>query len=264
MNSYALLRDSLYTSLKELDLTEKEIDLYIISLQTGPSPLSSIAEKMSISRPNIYKLIDGLERKGLTSFSDKKKYGRNFTVVSPTMVMERIERKKETLRNASSLLNASMPDLLSLYKQGDTLTKVKVFEGKNQFIDLFQSTLDETKDNMKFFGSGDDFINFISWEEEIAYIKRRVKKGIFIKVLIIPGKEVTDQYTSRPKELRETRIIEGIKPFTSTYQVFGKKVIFWQPRAPLALLVEDEYIANMLENVFDFMWSFGQEAGTRK
>lgn len=43
-------------------------------------------------------------------------------------------------------------------------------------------------------------------------------------------------------------------PFQTAFQLFGNKVIIWQPKAPLAVLIEDEYIVQMLKSIFFIMW----------
>lgn len=70
----------IYTSLKELGLTALEINLYTISLELGPTSITELSKHLNISRPNVYKVIDGLHKKGLASFYGKEKYARNFMV----------------------------------------------------------------------------------------------------------------------------------------------------------------------------------------
>ncbi len=64
---------NLYTSLKELGLSDLEADLYVISLKLGPAQLSEVAKHLGISRPNVYKLIKSLEKNNLVKFSQKEK-----------------------------------------------------------------------------------------------------------------------------------------------------------------------------------------------
>lgn len=60
MISKTEVKKNLYTSLKELGLTESEANLYITSLALGPAMIASLAEHLAMPRPNIYKVIAGL------------------------------------------------------------------------------------------------------------------------------------------------------------------------------------------------------------
>jgi hypothetical protein len=41
---------------------------------------------------------------------------------------------------------------------------------------------------------------------------------------------------------------------TTAFQLFGKKMILWQPEAPLAILIEDEYLISMFRTIFYSLW----------
>lgn len=248
------VKKSLYNSLKELGLTELEANLYVVSLSLEPTSIANIAKHLGISRPNVYKVIAGLEKHGLTKFADKNKFTRKFTVESPTIVLEKIRKKREEMSKLDHEIVSALPDLLTKFHQGESLTRIKVLQGKEQFLKVFDQSLEEEKREILFFGSPHDFIGFISWQAEKDWIRRRVKKNIFIKVLGQPSATVEELKTKDKEELRETRILKGAWPFITSFQVFANKVVIWQPKAPLAVLVEDQYIVEMMGSIFDLMW----------
>jgi sugar-specific transcriptional regulator TrmB len=251
------LNENLYTALRELGLTDLEINLYTVSLRLGPSPISTIAESMGISRPNVYKVIQGLERHGLARFSERGKYARNFIVESPTEVVAKLRNKKEKIAVLDNDLVSELPNLLALYHQGEGDTKIKVFKGREQYVKLVNQILDESGEVMEYFGSATDYINFLSWETERVWINKRIKKNIFIKVLLLPGETAENFELSDREQLRETRILKDSAPFITSFQLFANKVAIWQPKAPLAILIEDEFIVAMLRSVFYKLWNGG-------
>lgn len=253
------VKKSLYSSLKELGLSELEIDLYVISLTLGPSTILEIAKHLEMPRPNVYKVIAGLEKHGLAKFSDRKKYTRTFIVEPPTVVLEKVRQKRETVSELDHALVGAMPDLLALYHQGETPTKIKVLEGKEQWMKIFFQILDETKEPISYFGSADAFIGMISWETENKWIKERTRKGIHINTLLTPGKDAQTLKAADEKEMRTTRFFEGTMPFVTGFMLYANKVIIWQPKAPLAVLIEDEYIVQMLRSIFDSLWNQSAE-----
>lgn len=248
------LKNSLYKGLKELGLSEAEINLYSVSLELGQTSIVNIARHMGISRPNVYKVIAGLEGHGLAKFSDKGKYARAFLVESPTVVLEMIRKKREAMTEIDHSLVSALPSLVTKYHQGQTPTKVKVLEGKEQFLKIFDQSLEEENKNIMYFGAAHEFIGFISWTAEKDWIKRRLKKNIFLQALLLPSEDTETLRLKDKEELRETRILKGAWPFLTSFQLFGSKVIIWQPKAPLAVVIEDQYIVEMMKSMFDLIW----------
>lgn len=254
MISSSEVKEKLYSSLGELGLTESETNLYITSLSLGPSAISLIAKQLGIPRPNVYKLIAGLEKSGLAKFSERKRYAHTFIVEPPTVVLEKLRQKRETVADLDHTLVGMMPDLLAHYHQGETLTKIRIFNGKEQWLEVFFKVLEESNKNISFFGSADAFIQLISWQEENRWIKKRVAKSIHIDCLLVPGDDATTLQESDTEEMRTTRFFNGKMPFITGFMLYANKIIIWQPKAPLVLLIEDEYIVQMLQSIFNEMW----------
>ncbi len=243
----------IYTSLKELGLTDHEANLYLISLKLGPSSIVTLAESLQISRPNVYKVIKSLENHGLTKFSDKTKFSRDFIVEPPTVILDKIRDKKRNLAEIDQNLTINLPELLTMYQQGANDSKIKIYKDKSTYINIFKQSLEEESKEILFFGSSKDFVQFISWDVEKKWIEDRVKKGIYIKVLSVPSDFSDTLVTSDEKELRKTKIIES-KDFSSSFMLFGNKVVFWQPKAPLAIVIQDQFIYEMMKVVFEKAW----------
>ncbi|MSR85315.1 hypothetical protein EXS71_02675 [Candidatus Uhrbacteria bacterium] len=248
------IKQNLYNSLKELGLKSPEIELYILSLSHGPTSLATLAKLLEISRPNIYKIITELKKHGLAQFSGKNRYSKTFVVESPSIVTELIRNKRESLNKLDKEMTSALPDLLMLYRQGELPSSVKIIEGKELFEQTFDKILEETKQQTEFFGSAQDFIQFVSWEKEQAWIRRRVEKNIFMRALLLPGSATQQLQPNDKRELRETRILKSVAPFASSFHLFADRVILWQPKAPLAILIADQYIVEMLRNIFNNLW----------
>jgi sugar-specific transcriptional regulator TrmB len=259
MNQNTELKENLYRSLNELGLTESESSLYITSLSLGPTSIAKLGEHLGISRPNVYKVISGLEKYGLAKFSDKKNFRKTFMVESPSVVLQKIRERREDMARLDQTLSGSMPDFLAMYHQGETPTKIKVFSGKEQWVKIFFEVLDEAKDEIKFFGSADAFIKLITWETEKLWIKKRVEKNIHINVLLTPGKDAVTLEKNDKNEMRTTRFFKDSLPFVTGFMIYSKKVIIWQPEAPLVILIDDEYVTKMLESMFYSLWSASKD-----
>ncbi len=231
-----------------------QCDLYITSLSLGPTTIATLAKGLSMARPNVYKVIEELETYGLAKFSQRKKFSHTFVVEPPTVLLEKIHQKREKVSRLGHALRTAMPDMLALYSQGDRPTKVRILEGGEQFLKTFNEILDEEKTVSRFCGSAKDFIGFISWAEERKWIATRLKRGIKIQALLLPSDDAKTLRSTDGKELRETRILHDVTSFVTSFQLFANKVILWQPKAPIAVLIEDEYFVAMLKSIFDRLW----------
>jgi sugar-specific transcriptional regulator TrmB len=252
------LKKSLYTSLKSLDLSDQEIELYLISLILGPSTIAKIAQHLKMARPNVYLLIRGLEKAGLVKFSQQKKFSRSFMVEPPTIILEKIRELKKNVNNSELDLVSVMPDLLAQYSQGQRETKIKVMQGKEAYVESFEMIMEEAKDTIELFGSLKDFIISDSWERQNVLTRKRINKKIHINALLLPSEDAELIKTKDKEQLRETRILKIESPFITSFQMFANKVIIWQPKAYVSLLIEDEFIVQMFRSMFYKLWEISK------
>ncbi len=255
MLSQTELKEVLNTSLQELGLTDNEKSLYLLSLQQGPSTISALAEALTVPRPYIYKLIEALERVGLAKFSERKKYLRTFMVESPTKVVELVRLKREQLEQQSQLLVQKMPDLLALYRQGELPTSFRIYQGEKEYQKLFFHMIEEAQGEILSFGAAEEYMKSFPPLEAIRWSKERLSKKIWLKILSLPTQMFDPIRDSNVTECRETRFISTLTPFITSFQIFGKKTVIWQPEAHLALLIEDEFMTQMLKSIFELLWA---------
>ena len=244
---------SLTEPLSELGLTEYEKRLYILSLFLGPVPVSRFATELGISRPNVYKVILGLERHGLAYFSNRKQFTRTFVVESPSALMQILRQRRAKLDGYDQSITKILPQLLSLYQQGQQLSSLKMFTDEAGWdAARFQIFEEEPTENL-FFGDVGAFSSFAS-QQYVRWRNERVRRKIPGKLLTLPSPEAEDSIRRDKDEYRETRILKVKEPFRCCFQLFGKKAIIWQPQAPLAILIEDEFITQMLRSIFLTLW----------
>ncbi len=262
MLSQKELQEILYESLVELGLTENERGLYTLSLSLGPATLTKLAEIMGMPRPNVYKVIEGLESKGLAKFSERKKFARTFIVEAPTTITELLRHKHEKITRFCTRVTHAMPDLLAMYSQGELPTTIKVLQGTDAYLNVFYQILDEEKTCIDFCGSVQDYLEFLPQADQERWTKKRVARGTRVRVLSLPSQETERIASVAQQQLREIKYLPPDKKFETAFQLFGNKVVVWQPRAPLALLIEDQYIVKMLRMLFETMWEHAEKNKT--
>lgn len=81
-----------------------------------------------------------------------------------------------------------------------------------------------------------------------------MKMNVGIRALLLQSEDAQTLKANDAAELRQTRILSVANPFASSFQLFAKRIILWQPKAPLAVLIEDEYLAAMFKEIFEKLW----------
>ncbi|MBI2410644.1 MAG: hypothetical protein HYV32_01980 [Candidatus Kerfeldbacteria bacterium] len=255
MITYHELHQQLYNSLTELGLTENEMKLYTLSLFHGPRPVAQLAQLMGIPRPNIYKLIVGLEAYGLAHFSHRKRYTRTFVVEPPSALLEQLRKKREQIVKLDQTVTMLMPDLYALYHQGETPTKIQILSGAHQYEKAIREMFDEVKDELYFFGSVSHFIDSVSPQVFSRLTERRIERQICLKAMMVDEPHVQELIQRAKEELREVKLLPQDKQCITSFQLSAHTALIWQPAAPLAVRIQDEYIVAMLKLLFEQVWS---------
>lgn len=240
--------------LRQLGLSDMALRLYLLISLSGEGNFSLLAKQLQISRPHLYKLIAELETNELLLWNKTGTHGTRLQLSSPAGILQKIRNKKREMDSVENSFVTMLPKLLEKYSQGNLSSKVRVMTNEEEFLDLFFQILDEEANRIEYFGSAADLIEFISWEKELKWIEKRVKKNIFINVLILPSEDARTLKRRDKKELRETRLFISKRPFPTSYLLFGNKIVFLQPNARNAILIEDEYVIQMMRAMYYFCW----------
>ena len=237
--------------LKEIGLTNNEIEIYLTLLQNGSISVNKIAEKSGLHRQACYDGLDRLLEKGFVSFVSKnnKKY---FQGVKPEKILDYLNDKEERFKDI-------LPELTKLANIPREDTFVEVLKGKEIFRSLTKDIIklfEKTPGEVLIFGVEEK--RFLG-EEKIAleqYLnklrKLKGKERVLIKkgdTLFVEGKQ-TD-YRWIPKEYFEA---------TPVY-VYGDNLamlVFGTPN--YLIIVRNRNLAESYRKQFNLLWKISKEA----
>lgn len=239
-------------ALKYLGIGTVAVEIYLLVYANNKQSVTKLAQLLNLSRPTLYKILGELEVHKLVR--KVQKGAVVFEVTSPSEILRQWQVKQEEESLAQQNYLQHLPVLLENYVQGTGPSAVKIVKDSEAFVKLFFQILEEEKSVTEFFGSAEDFIQFISWDVDKKWIKKRVKNQILLRTLLIPSQDSRQLKRLDKQQYRETRSLLGMRPFETSFQLFANKVIFWQPRAPLAVLVEDQFIVQMMRSIFYYCW----------
>lgn len=248
------LKSKLREILNELGLRNQEIDLYIASLVAGPASIARLADILGLSRPNIYKLVAGLEKVGLVKFSQRKKYSRKLSVEPPVVIIEKMRLRNKRITLLTNDASDLMPRLSDIYFQDSQLTNVKILKSDYDYVQAVNEMIEKAVTEICFFGSFDHFLKTVTFENFNNFTRLRSGRNLVSRTLIFESENYENLKLNEFIDNRIIKIIKNFNQFKTSFQISQDVAIIWQPVAPLAILIEDKYIVEMFRSIFEFMW----------
>ena len=124
------MNTSLKQSLQEVGLSEKEVAVYLASLEIGSASVQDIAKKAGVNRATTYVMIEALSERGLMStfVKEKKRYYRT---ENPERLVSMIRLQQEALKVREEEMAGLLPALLALYqKTHQVRPEIRYLEGE--------------------------------------------------------------------------------------------------------------------------------------
>lgn len=234
--------------LQTLGYKPQETKIYLACLQSGISPVSTIAIKAGIQRTEAYLILEKLHEAGIVSFVEQNGV-KHYSTIS-------LEKFKKIQLEKVKKFEAFIPELKVLEKVSGR-PKVQFFEGREGIKLALDDTLNQPRGSeilAYFTGEG-----YYQDDPDFAkrYVERRVKKGIKVR-MIGADTPATREWTQHDKvQLRTTtRLVPAAKfPFTNEYDIYGNKVaIISLQDELLAVIIESESIVKTQRAIFELAW----------
>lgn len=237
-------------SLKNLGLSPRESEIYLAALELGQSLPKHLAEKASVKRSTLYKLLPNLIERGLLSETVRGKR-RYLVAEDPELFLE----KKQADLKAAELL---VPELRLLLATATTKPKIIFYEGVEGVKKIYLDNLRERKPTLNMLGlenihpAIDEYANHY-------YIPLRVINRITIDILISGGIKSAEMYLKTdPAFLRRVKILDPKKfPIPLDCYIYGDNVSFalWRKDSePIGLIIRSKEIAMTMRSLFNYIW----------
>ncbi|HRH32996.1 MAG TPA: helix-turn-helix domain-containing protein [bacterium] len=240
--------NNIHFSLREIGLSDKEIDLYLAALKTGECGMSELSRLAGIKRTSAYLLFTSLEKKGLIG-SFKSRRGKRFVAKEPRYLIEKAKTELSTLSEI-------MPSLEALSNINIKKPKITYYEGVEDYVRVIEECLLKPHTTIRHIGSLSEGHKTFSKEYDLQqFIPKRIKNHIFLKALYTSEmKEVFNKES--PFYLREVKCLPINKKIKTLTLIHENKVIISTSRENLGIMViESEEIATAEKEKFDLLWN---------
>ena len=260
-----LLSDS--SLLTDLGLTENEARVYLFILANPEMTAADVARELGMDKSSGYRAVEQLTDRQLLLVSPKKR-GSTYQAVDPRQLHNLLSSKRQEIELQSRTLDTFVDRLIQEHDlQDNPKTNVSVERGeqavKKMMIDRLES---EPKMIRETWMSGNPIISSPEYELFVRdYVKKRVKKGIFLRGLydnpqeksLYPELLVTSKKYLKEVKLWPTDEMTGEKSFT----IFGEKVAFLTYRVNdiVVITIHEPLLAELMRDMFDYIWNRSEE-----
>jgi len=231
----------------KVGLSMNEAKIYTQLLKLEQAKASSIAKKISISRPHIYDSINKLIEKGLVSYVIKNSK-RYFKAANPKELINYLEDEKDKIDRKKKEVNNLLPNLLKLQKEKKATTSVEVYEGKEGLKTVLMDMVNYGKDFVAFGATG-NFPKVFPIFSKI-FVKRREQKKIKGKIVVVKGEKPIET------KLNSYRWIPKEYGLPSSTIIYGNKtaILIW---TGIGIIIKSKEVADSYRSYFELLWKIG-------
>lgn len=235
----------LINDLKNAGLDEAEAKVYLAALELGETNISRLAQKSGIKRTTTYLVVESLKEKGLLS-SAKRGNKAKFYAEDPRKIDEILSEKKKAI-------DKIMPELLSFANLIDRKPKIRYFEGKDAYKEVFKDILRYPNSEVRAWFN-EKFVEYDFFPD--YFIPKRKEKKIWA-LAIFPDNPKTREVAKKDQEhLRQSKFILSEKfKMDIEINIYGKnKVGLISYDEEIAIIIESQKIYEAQKSIFEVMW----------
>jgi len=242
-------------ALETLGLGDKEVRVMTVLLESGPSPVASIARTAKLNRTTAYGILKTLSESGLVTSSEQRGVLR-YQSIAPELLPAYIERRGRELLDTKEEVAKIVPQIKLMRSKARILPKVQFFEGKEGIEQAYVDKLENNTEKVVYEFTGMD-TTYKKLGDSFAdyYVKKRT--GLKIKSeYIAPDTPFAREEAKNDEKLyREVTFIPSQYKMDTEISIYGNKVSMtsFSAENPVTILIEDENLSRTMKNIFDYV-----------
>lgn len=236
------------SELKELNLDENEIRVYLSCLSLGSSKVNEISRKSELIRTTCYGVLKSLIEKGLIStiLVDNVTH---FQATSPKQLVSMLEEKRKKIISI-------LPQLEGLSQSINTTHKVQLFEGKEGLKTVFNDLVSKKNEEIRIIG----FLNkWLSFSESYSDIYYRKKKENHITARVLVDDSEKDFAKNKKIGGSDIKFIKDLDIDSECF-IYQDKIAFvsFEENNLKGVIIQDKQMNKLQSLVFDNLWKIAK------
>lgn len=258
MESQQILNNYLSAITQQLGLTANEEKVLLTLLGAASLRVTDIARLTKLNRTTIYGILETLIAGGLVTSFERRGKILEYQSLDPHQLIEHIERKRTQLASAADELRKQLPHLIKERTGAGGYPKTQFFQGIEGVKEAYEDSLVNNKGKIIYDISGTDAVYQRMGEDWVHYyISKRRDLGIDCQV-IAPDTEWSHKSKEIDKYFRRvTKLMPKEFGFDTEVDIWDNKVglFTFTEENPIAVLIEDERVANTMRQMFKYIYS---------
>ncbi len=168
--------------LEDIGLSRGEARVYLTLLDLGMATTGPIAKFSKISPSKVYKILDKLSARGLTSYVLIGKI-KHFKPANPKTVLDLIQQKKSEIEEKENQFQTILPQLQKQLTQSQKKAQAEIYEGFSGLKTVFDDILNTASKNDEVLTIGISKATGIVQRYFIHFFKKQSKIEFKIKAI---------------------------------------------------------------------------------
>jgi sugar-specific transcriptional regulator TrmB len=254
------------TVLRSLQLTSKEIMIFLKALELGSQSATRIARACELPRNTVRSILDGMVKKGIM-VKTRRANTQYYATEKKEHIIRALKFKKirmeeevdEQIRMLESYGNE-----LSIRHWAKSRPRITFYEGIDGLQKVYEDTL-TARTGLKSWASTDDMLKTMPTYFR-TYFTRRTKKGIPMRSIHPDTLSARSIMAKNAEELREAALVPVSQfHWTPEIQIYNNKINIASWKEKLGIIIESEEIAEAMRAIFDMAFEsaklFGRHSG---
>ncbi len=245
---------SIVDQLTRLGLNGRQARVYLAMLQLGPASAIEIAKYTKFKHPTVYDVLDVLEERGL--ITESLVNGRKVFAPEDPSAFLRIEEERK------SALESVLPDLRDLYLGGTHRTRIHFYEGRAGVLAVRSELLNVKSKEYFYFGAVQEMMRLSSPEEELAYTRERVRRGIRSWSIRNREREVALDYM-QPGEANLRNVRYFPRPMSDSISglyIYDDKIMVSSAlKENYTVIIESRELFTLMKALWQCIWEISEE-----
>lgn len=247
--------------LRDLELTDKEIEVYLACLALGETTIIPLCRRTHLPRTTVFHILERLKDRQLIEITQTRAR-RLYTPLPPRRLMTSLGQQKTKLEKRIETLEELLPAFNAAYSASLFEPRIRYFRGSDEIRLIYEEILEAPVDEVLYISEikkvdvvlGQDFLR--SW------IKRRIAKGIKTRAIWVKSEAVLDEPLYRPskKNLRSVRYAPADFKSPTHTMVYGDNVVFiMTAHENIGMVITSRDLATSVRNQWKQLWKVSTE-----
>lgn len=243
--------------LQQLGLSDKEAAVYEALTTLGTATAADLLTEVSLKRPTVYHAAGSLVEKGLAE-ETWVKGKKAFRLTHPRSLEKLLAQQKQALAQKTQALEGAIPSLVSSYNLAVHKPNVQFFEGEEGAARFMEDSLSAKTEILQYHDPAavKEYIQDIN----ARYVKKRIARDVAKRMIIPKKKSSLTQFaegSAAYKKISHVRSIPVGRFAPAVLAIYDNKVAYltMKPESMIGVILEDEDIAEMHRQLFEYTWT---------